>query len=188
MIRSSTIEISRAKNGREVIVKIAEEKDLKDIFKIIRERRKERAEREREPKIQELTAEEKAWWAVSITNSDPDTRTLLVQLNQNIVGQLTIGRHKSVTDNTVVVLSLDVIRTYRSNGLARMLMNCALSEAKDSLNAELVELWAIVQNTHAVNLYRSVGFQQTGEILRSKDKTWCGQPADRIHMIKHLQG
>lgn len=176
--------IFQTKNGREVVVKIAEPEDVEGILKIIRERRKERAIREKEP-IQELTNAEKVWWA-NIANLNPGILVLTVNLGREVVGQVTICRHKDHYD-TVLVYSLDVLPRCRSNGLARILMTCAILEAKDSLGAKQIELWATVQNIHAVNLYKSLAFQQKGEILRQvPDKKWNRQPADRINMIRQL--
>ena len=168
--------------GRDAIVRYATEDDLKDIFAIIQDRRFERSLREGE-KMRILTNAEKATWLPEIQN--PGKIVLVVETNNIVCGLIDIGKHSNCGDDTALVYSIAVLTSHRNKKLGRALLVCGIQEATDQLKVHSVELWATLQNIHAVNLYRSLGFQQKGEILPNATK-WNRQPADRINMVKQF--
>jgi [ribosomal protein S18]-alanine N-acetyltransferase len=97
-----------------------------------------------------------------------------------VVGYAIVARAEGVTD-TGLVISLAVEPAHQGAGVGRALMDHALKAACD-VGIGLVELTVAPENTAARHLYESLGFEQTGAILRD----YFGEGEDRLRMRKDL--
>lgn len=181
MRKNQTIGIFPMKNGKEAIVRRAEESDLEDIFEVIRDRRRVFARKSEKYKYVELNEEDKKSWLTEIQR--PEALVLVVEVNGKVRGHINLGRHPKYDADTAYVCSITVMEEYRNKGLGRALLLSGISEAEVALKVKSIALRVAEPNVNAVKLYFSCGFQQVGEPFIGE---WCNEPCSRLNMVKHL--
>lgn len=81
-------------------------------------------------------------------------------------------------------LALGLLPDYRGKGLGTKLINAALEHAK-KIGLEKIDLEVYTINTHAIALYKKVGFIEEG--LKRRNRKLDGEYFDIILMAKFLK-
>lgn len=179
-LSAKVVGIYPTKNGTEAIVQYARPRDLEAIFAIIRDRRRELASMGQ--RFVDLNSEDKAEWARQFQK--PESLILVAQVNRKVVGYIGLAPNpKGEEPGTTWIYSVAVLVAFRQQGVARALLESALSEAEHSRGLSSVML-CVAEPNFAKNLYESCGFVQVGEPFQGE---WAGRPARRFIMVKHFR-
>ncbi len=177
-------EIITLKDGRELILRSAEEKDAKAMLDYIVKTAEEThflvrypeeigMDIEREKKVikDNLDAEDAAWFTVFD--------------GERVVGNCSISRHRNhikLRHRCDFAIALE--QAYCGCGLGTLLMTKAIDMAK-KLGFEQMELGVYADNEKGIALYKKMGFEEMGRFLKAyklKDGTYI----DEINMVLFL--
>jgi ribosomal protein S18 acetylase RimI-like enzyme len=89
-----------------------------------------------------------------------DSVTYFATVDERVVGL--VGAYRPSREAVVEVVSMWTAPEIRRTGAARRLVDAVLEWARAG-SAEAVELWVTKGNDPAIDLYRSVGFRETGD-------------------------
>jgi RimJ/RimL family protein N-acetyltransferase len=81
-------------------------------------------------------------------------------------------------------LQINIHKDYRGEGLGKILMEEALTLAKDVLKLNIITLTCFSVNTVALSLYNKYGFQEFGRL--PKGLSYKGEYVDEVYMYKEL--
>ncbi len=101
--------------------------------------------------------QQQRWWTRA--RSDPDNRYFIVWLDDLRIG---VGRFHGIVSDPVGVGG-DIIERLRGRGLGRALFKTLICQAWETYRPPRIWLRVRDFNTPALNLYRSLGFQQIDE-------------------------
>ncbi|MDO5659689.1 MAG: GNAT family N-acetyltransferase [Staphylococcus xylosus] len=105
-----------------------------------------------------------------------DFPTLVATVKDEIVGFITYGKTKSISesDNWSEIYALYLLEAYQ-----RHMIGYALTQRALELSyPDNVTLWVVEENTNAINFYEQVGFKKT----RYKQPTFFGKTYNEIRM------
>lgn len=108
---------------------------------------------------------------------------LVADVEEELVGRLSISRDTHPASRHVADLGLLVGREHRRRGIGRALMTEAEAWALVTGIAK-IELHVFPYNLAAIGLYRSLGYEQEG--LRRRHYRRGGELVDAMLMAKHL--
>lgn len=94
------------------------------------------------------------------------TNIWVVELNNDIIGQITVVRGETKRRKHSAYLALGVHSDYQNRGIAGKLLEYVFGWAKTA-GIKRLELTVITQNTSAVHLYKKKGFKVEGEKINS---------------------
>lgn len=139
----------------------------------------------REPEEINLTVEEETDFIQKQIESEKDFM-LLGEIDGEHVGNCSInslGNYKRYAHRCSVSIAL--YQKYCGMGIGRKMLTTALELAKN-IGYEQAELEVSVENTHAICLYKNLGFEIYGtqkNNMKYKDGTYC----DMLLMMKFLE-
>lgn len=107
---------------------------------------------------------------------------LVAEVDNNVVGQLSINTSDKPRIKHVASLAIAVNKHYQCKGIGRALMTSALDLADNWLNIVRLELNVYTDNEHAIELYKHYGFEIEGEKRCSGFKN--GQYIDSFIMAR----
>jgi len=170
-------------DGNEAIIRWPQKNDLKDMLKVLREWYREREangekKKRRNPK-------DKNWWLSRIiTPQKTKAITLVLEIDGKAVGMVDIKKNIHPASHTAILSIIFVAKKYRHKGLGKVLLQAAVSEARKILKIKLIILEANADNTHAIKLYHSCGFQRAGLIKGAR--FFYGKYVGRLTMVKYF--
>ena len=114
---------------------------------------------------------------------DVNIDTYVSVYNHEIVGLLCMSksRDNDTAPDTYEIMALYLLPEFFGKGVAKPLMDFALSHIKD-LGYKSVILWALEENTRADKFYKKSGFYPDG----TKKEIVIGRPLDEIRYRKDL--
>lgn len=130
-----------------------------------------------------------SWWPSKLTpGKENRAKVIVLEIDGKIRGDIvidkTIEEALQYAQYWVLTLGVDPNPKYRRMGLGTALLETAISETKNVSGAESLGLSVRANNTGAVKLYESMGFEPV-KIFKGTD-TWRGKPSDNIYMVKHF--
>jgi RimJ/RimL family protein N-acetyltransferase len=105
---------------------------------------------------------------------------LLALHGPGVVGVLDLWAGEKQYERHAGRLGVSVLQPYRRRGIARRLLQAAITEAKDWPGFCRIELDVVPWNTPAIRLYRSFGFAHEGRKRKAVDLR--GKPEDMLLM------
>nr|WP_294948305.1 GNAT family N-acetyltransferase [uncultured Mucilaginibacter sp.] len=124
-------------------------------------------------------AEEKAW--INNINNSKNSKLLIAELDGQVIGFLFFIRQQKAKNAHVGELGLNVHAGYRAMGIGRTLMETLIKWANNCGAIEKIVLQVFATNHNAINLYKTLGFQEEGRFVKAiKQKD--GAYADVIQM------
>ncbi len=110
-----------------------------------------------------VTVEEQENWWKGLANSKTAKRFSIVELSTcRVIGLIRVQNIDQVNRNCEV--GLDIARDMRGQGFGHMAYRALLGYLFDQYNMHMVYLRYIATNNTAANLYRSLGFQDSGAL------------------------
>lgn len=94
------------------------------------------------------------------------TNIWVVELNNDIIAQITVVRGEAKRRKHSAYLALGVHSDYQNRGIAGELLEYVFAWAKTA-DVKRLELTVMTQNTGAVHLYKKKGFKVEGEKINS---------------------
>ena len=106
---------------------------------------------------------------------------LVADLGSELIGMLTFGRSEFLKIQHRGGLMTFVHKRYRRNGVGRSLLNAFLEAARKDPTLERLDISVMSENTSAISLYESLGFNVEGRRARAY-KFPDGSYQDEIYM------
>lgn len=161
----------KLKSGKVVLIRQAESKDAEKLLRCIQNYI---PQSEFIPKLEEemtCNPEETQEWIRSfsgITNS----LLLVAEFENNIVGNIDLtGSKRQIMQHTAVI-GMGMLPEFQNSGLGTALLSTAIDWSKKNAVLELLWLQVYTENVLGVNLYKKMGFEESGIIknfFKSKD-------------------
>ena len=112
-----------------------------------------------------MTEEQEALW-LQANLDDPYKVVIVVEGDAHIVGMLNFhnGERKRIAH--LGELSISVDKTWRNQGIGRALLSALILWAQQQPIIEKVCLEVFATNTRAITLYKALGFQEEGRLVK----------------------
>jgi ribosomal protein S18 acetylase RimI-like enzyme len=170
-------------DGRAVTIRWPQKSDLKDMLEILGDWYRERETKGEEKKRRD--PRDKNWWFSRFASPKrKQAVTLILELDGKAIGMVDIKKNTYPAAHTALLSIIFIAKKYRHKSLGKILLQSAVSEARKILEIKLIILETNADNTYAIKLYRSCGFQQAGLIKGSR--LYCGKYVGRLTMVKYF--
>lgn len=108
---------------------------------------------------------------------------LFAFIDDLLVAECDFAAHPRRRFAHVADIVISVRTSYRDEGIGKMLLECALEEAK-RIGVKVLTLTCFLENERAIHIYESFGFQRLG--ILPKSIYYRGQYVDKLLMYKQL--
>ena len=166
------------KDGRRVLIRQAEEKDIKSIIDIMSSVASEglyspalTISKSHKEHIAKAIKQRTSFWAVT-------------ELNGLIVGECNLSSGSSIeTEPRITELGMNIRNEFREIGIGNAMMDFLIEQAKEK-GYEKIVLSVLATNSRAINLYKKHGFAVEG--VRKKQFKFKDDYVDEVLMAKFL--
>ncbi len=184
MREGQIVEKFKAKDGREIIIRLPKKSDDKPVWKYYNKVIKETEFLARREAF--VFSDKDKWWnRKKITDIK---KKKLIQLfaehSGEIVGSCLVERNWAQVSEHTGLYGISVLRNYWGVGLGNRMTRHAFSIAKE-IGIKMIELDVYSGNKTALNMYRKLGFRKVGVLpkwIKHRTKT-----RDKIIMYKVLK-
>lgn len=166
-ISDKIIRIESLKDGQEVILRLAEQKDYELVW----------ASYKAQPAsfydfLPQFSEEMVKSWYETINHDFAIPINAFLRencLETKFLGNCTFLRLPHEEMSHVMGWGINVISEYQGMGLGKLLLSTTIEVARDYLNIKRLELEVICENQRAIKLYEQLGFEIEGTLK----KRWC---------------
>ena len=116
---------------------------------------------------------------------NPGSIFLVAELNGTLVGNLSFTNGKKKREQHNGVIAMGIRDGYRGKGIGTFLLESLLDWARQNPLITKISLEVFLQNSHAINLYRNMGFMEEGR-LRRGIRLEDGEYMDLVLMYKFI--
>ena len=170
-------------DGKVAIIRWPKKSDVKDMLKILGDWYSEREAKGEKKKRR--NHKDKNWWFSRIASPErKQAVTLVLELDGEATGIVDIKKNTYPAAHTALLSIIFIGEKYRHKSLGKILLQAGVSEARKILEIKLIILETNADNSHAIKLYRSCGFQRAGLIEGAR--LYCGKYVGRLTMVKYF--
>ena len=172
----------KAKDGREVILRVPRWEDLDDLLDFINSLAEE--DLEVLPELKKMTRDEEAdWLAKRLAEIEKGkVINIVAEVEGKVVANSQV-KLLSEPSGHVGVLGITVRSGYRETGIGTQMIN-VLAEESRKANMKILILYTFEGNKRAIHVYEKCGFKETGRIPKGICRK--GRYVDEIIMTKQL--
>ncbi|WP_281239935.1 GNAT family N-acetyltransferase [Flavobacterium praedii] len=110
-----------------------------------------------------MTIEQEKEWINSFLTND-NSLLLVAEYDNEIIGNIDLtGNRRKIMEHTAVI-GMGILKEWRNSGLGRILLKSTIEWAKHNSIVELIWLQVYTENELGLNLYRKMGFEESGII------------------------
>ena len=110
-----------------------------------------------------ITLSQEVSWIESL-NSNDNNICLIIEHQKRIIANINLLQLKNKKQSHIVDLSINILRTYRNQGIGKYLIKEALAALKCKDSIKKIELKVLKNNHRAIHLYSIFGFKIEGEL------------------------
>jgi RimJ/RimL family protein N-acetyltransferase len=172
-----------SKNNKQFIIRYLMESDVEKTHQFINTISKEKTYITFQG--EEITLEGEKKFVASILQRMEEKKglALMVFVDEKLVGFCTLEM-KERTFAHEGVLAISIAKDFRHEGIGKKLMETMLQETKNLTDLKIVSLGVFGDNQTAYNLYKELGFKESGRI--PKGVFYKGQFVDHLFMYKFV--
>jgi RimJ/RimL family protein N-acetyltransferase len=174
-----------SKTGKKIIFRAPQANDLRVLFQYAQEIEAEDTYINLNPKEPVTLAEEKevleSWLKKQKELKKINT---MVFDHQKLIGNCSLEK-RGRRSNHVGNLGVALLKSYRSQGIGRQLVEHTINQAKKTLKISQVFLSCLANNKVALKFYHSLGFKKIG--IHPKTHLYKGNYIDSILFYKELK-
>lgn len=171
------------KNNKKVIIREAQITDAEQLLACIK---KYIPQSDYIPKYEQeikLTIEQERDWIQSFQTSN-NSLLLVAEFDKEIIGNIDLtGSRRQMMEHRAVI-GMGMLAEWRNIGLGSALLNEIICWSKSNQILEIIWLQVYVQNELGLNLYRKMGFVESGTIKKFFKRD--GKYYDNLTMILNL--
>lgn len=173
------------KNGTRVLIRGPRIEDAEALIYLLKNVDKETRFLAREPGEFQMTAEEERTLIERMTEDEYST-WFLAECEGKVVGQCYVGLvRRNLRYRHRAGIAVALLKDYWHMGIGGKLMQACVEWCEEN-GIEQIELDVVAENEHALNMYRSFGFEIIGKLphaLKYEDRTY----ADEYLMVKRIR-
>lgn len=121
---------------------------------------------------------------ISEYSNSTNSILLVAELDGNLIGNIDLtGSKRSLMSHTAMI-GMGISEAWRNQGLGRILLEAVIEWAKNASKLELIWLDVYASNELGLNLYKNIGFTESGTI-KGFFKDASGYQ-DKVQMYMHI--
>ncbi len=151
----------QTKVGRVVTIRTAEIYDAQKLMNCVKNYLSDSEFIPKYPEEFALTLEQEVGWIQSFQNKE-NSLLLIAEYQGEIIGNLDVTGHTRKIMQHTGVIGMGILSLWRNSGIGTVLMETAIDWAKNNEILELLWLQVYTDNVLGMNLYRKMGFQDSG--------------------------